>query len=86
MSLATKLTSLDAIIKQKKQELQKITVMKKKELEPLIKQQEALKNELYRYMKSKNLEIYQGLPISTVAPKEAKKKPHKEEAAAEEAD
>lgn len=52
-------------------------------LEPLIKQQEALKNELYRYMKSKNLEIYQGLPISTVAPKESKKKPQE---AVEEAD
>lgn len=35
MSLATKLTSLDSIIKQKKQELQKITAMKKKELEQL---------------------------------------------------
>lgn len=83
MSLATKLTSLEAIIKQKKQELQQITCMKKKEMEPLIKQQDAIKNELYRHMKTKNLEIYQGISISRVAPKEAKKKPQE---AVEEAD
>jgi hypothetical protein len=38
MSLATKLTTLESIIKQKKLELQQINAMKKKEMDPLIKQ------------------------------------------------